>query len=72
MDLANITVKPGDMLKRGDTIGVLGQGFSEETDGVRKHLHLGIHRGKEIDIRGYVQDNAEVSGWLDVLPLLKP
>ncbi|MCK9360891.1 M23 family metallopeptidase [Patescibacteria group bacterium] len=72
MDLERIEPEPKDRLKRGDLIGVLGEGYSSETDGVRKHLHLGVHRGTGIDIRGYVQTTSEVSGWLDVLPYLKP
>lgn len=57
---------------RGETIGFLGEGYSKETDGVRKHLHLGVHRGTSIDIRGYVPETSEINGWLDVLPYLKP
>lgn len=33
----------------------LGNGYSSDTDGERKHLHLGIHLGEVVDIRGYVQ-----------------
>lgn len=70
--LTSIDAKLKQNLVRGETIGVLGTGYSAETDGVRKHLHLGVHRGKEVDIRGYVQKTSEVDGWLDVLPYLKP
>jgi len=72
MDLESIQPDPKQELNRGETIGVLGEGYSHETDGVRKHLHLGIHRGTETDIRGYVQATSEISGWLDVLPYLRP
>ncbi len=72
MDLESIALEPKQELVRGEKIGVLGEGYSPETDGVRKHLHLGIHRGTNIDIRGYVQATSEVSGWLDVMPYLKP
>lgn len=71
MDLESIDWKANQSMKRGETVGVLGEGHSHETDGVRKHLHLGVHRGKEIDIRGYVQATSEVNGWLDALPYMR-
>lgn len=65
MRLASIPFKVGDAVQRGETLGVLGTGYSSETDGERKHLHLGIHEGTEITIRGYVQTEAEMRRWLD-------
>ena len=38
---------------------------SADTDLERKHLHLGIRRGADADIRGYVSDRAALSGWVD-------
>jgi hypothetical protein len=55
----------GDALHAGDEVGVLGKGFSKETDQERKHLHLGIHKGEAIVILGYVQDAASISDWID-------
>ncbi|MDD5376653.1 MAG: peptidoglycan DD-metalloendopeptidase family protein [Candidatus Gracilibacteria bacterium] len=55
------------IIQSGEQIGILGKGFSHETDGERKHLHLAIHRGSEIDIRGYVATPTELSGWIDPL-----
>jgi murein DD-endopeptidase MepM/ murein hydrolase activator NlpD len=72
LKLASITAKVGATLKRGDRLGVLGKGFSAETDGERKHLHLGIHLGTTIDIKGYVQTKAELAGWLDARKYLVP
>lgn len=51
--------------KKGDQIAILGKGYSVETGGERKHLHLGIHKGTAIELRGYVQNQSELSGWLD-------
>jgi hypothetical protein len=51
--------------KAADAIAVLGQGYSTETDGERKHLHLGIHKGLAIDYRGYVQNKSQLTGWID-------
>lgn len=69
--LSSIKQNPGVTLKTGDYIGDLGPGFSDDTDGERKHLHLGIHRGTKIEYRGYVQKNSELTGWLDYLTLIK-
>lgn len=72
LDLESVRATGTTAIPRGTQIGVLGEGYSKETDGVRKHLHLGIHRGSAIDIRGYVQATSEVNNWLDVMPLLQP
>jgi hypothetical protein len=60
----------GDSITAGDTIGVLGTGDSAETDGERKHLHLSIHKGTGIDIRGYVASQSLLDQWLDPCQLL--
>ncbi len=70
LHLERIGADPQDQLTRGQTVGVLGKGYSKETDGVRKHLHLGIRRGTEVDIRGYVQEADDVDAWIDPLPLM--
>lgn len=63
--LASIEASVGDTLKEGDMLGVLGMGYSEETDDERKHLHLGIHRGTAVNIRGYVASKQELDQWID-------
>ena len=68
LKLSSIEKNAGDTLKAGDEIGILGKAYSSETDGERKHLHLGIHKGSAINIRGYVNTEAELSGWIDVCP----
>lgn len=67
--LSSITAKAGQALKTGDRLGLLGTGYSKETDGERKHLHFGIHKGTSINIKGYVQSEAELAGWIDALTL---
>lgn len=66
IDSVNLTI--GNDVKPGDTIGNLGKGFSKETDGERKHLHLSVHKGTVINLRGYVQTEKELSGWFDPYP----
>ena len=61
----SVTAKVGTVLKSGDLIAYLGNAYSSETDGERKHLHLAIHKGTSINILGYVQSKTELIGWLD-------
>lgn len=51
---------------KGDQIAVLGNGNTQEIDFERKHLHFGIHKNS-MDLRGYVQNQNELTGWLDPL-----
>ncbi len=68
--LSSITARVGEYLRPGDFVAMLGTGFTDETDNERKHLHLGIHKGTNIDTRGYVSSKAELSNWLDPLSIL--
>ncbi|MDD2807909.1 MAG: M23 family metallopeptidase [Patescibacteria group bacterium] len=69
--LNSITAKVGDNIEGNKKIGVLGKGYSAETDGERKHLHLGIHQGTTINILGYVKDQSQLRDWIDVATLLR-
>lgn len=71
LKLASIAPIVGQTLKKGDLLGVLGKGYSTETDGERKHLHFGIHVGSTINILGYVQKQSDLSGWLDPAQFIK-
>lgn len=63
--LSSVSAKVGDEIIYGENIALLGADKSKDTDGERKHLHLGIHRGKSINILGYVADEKSLSDWLD-------
>jgi len=65
LKLASISKNVGDNLSVRKQIGILGRAFSVETNGERKHLHLGFHKGSGIDIRGYVQNQSDLSGWIN-------
>ena len=65
LSFSSITATLSAPLAVGERIGVLGQGRSHETDGERKHLHFGIHRGRALELRGYVQNPAELAAWID-------
>ena len=71
LNLASIVSSVGDQLTIGETVGLLGADHSPETDGVRKHLHLGVHKGATLDLRGYVQDQAEINNWIDPFILIE-
>lgn len=66
-------LEDGVTVKSGQQIGYLADAHSTDSDGNRKHLHLGIHKGKALDMRGYVQTEAEIAEYVDpatVLPQL--
>lgn len=63
--LSSIEVEVGDQVAAGDRIGLLGTGGSDETDGERKHLHLGIHLGSAQNILGYVTTQSALVDWID-------
>lgn len=65
LKLASISKSTGENIIAGETLGILGANKSIETDGERKHLHLGFHKGAAINILGYVQSKSALSDWLD-------
>ena len=69
--LSSVKAKAGDQLKAGDFLANLGNAYSSETDGERKHLHLGIHKGTGINILGYVQNKSQLDDWIDPSVYLK-
>ncbi len=71
LKLSSITSAVSQELSAGQQLAVLGQGYSSETDGERKHLHLSIHYGQQIVLLGYVQKQADLSAWLDPMTLLQ-
>ncbi|MFH0776499.1 MAG: M23 family metallopeptidase [Patescibacteria group bacterium] len=55
----------GDTVKAKQALTTLGAGFSTATDGERKHLHFSLKPGLDLDLRGYVENESELSGWID-------
>lgn len=70
LKLTSISAQKGSTITQGDVIGILGAGNSTETDGERKHLHLGIHQGNTINLLGYVGRKTDLTSWIDPLSLL--
>ena len=58
-------VDAGTKVETGQMLGVLGAARSTDTDGSRKHLHLGIVKGQGSEVRGYVQEPSELDLYLD-------
>lgn len=71
LDIASVTAKVGTTLQVGQDLGNLGKGYSSQTDGERKHLHFGIHKGTTISILGYVSKQSALSDWIDPLIIFK-
>jgi len=64
--LGSVTAFVGDILEQGSVIGTLGKAQSVDTDGERKHLHLGIFKGAgTASILGYVASHNELDRWID-------
>lgn len=69
--LDSVKAKVKENIKKGERLGVLGKGYSAETGGERKHLHLGIHYGHDVNLLGYVKDYNELKKWLNPQIYLK-
>lgn len=65
LKLSSISAVQDQKISAGDAIGILGANKSVETDGERKHLHLGFHKGSAVNILGYVGKQSDLSGWLN-------
>ncbi|MFC1678363.1 M23 family metallopeptidase [Patescibacteria group bacterium] len=65
LDLKSIDYAVDNNIELGETLGLLGDDKSAETDGERKHLHLAIHKGGEINLKGYVNKEADLIEWID-------
>lgn len=65
LKLSSVAKNIGENIEAGETIGILGKGFSAETSGERKHLHLGIHKGASVNILGYTQNKIDLADWID-------
>ena len=69
--LTSVSTKVGGTIKAGDFLANLGTGYSSETDGERKHLHLGIHKGATPNTSGYVANKSSLINWIDFEQYLK-
>jgi hypothetical protein len=68
LDLNSIEKQVGGNLNQQEIFANLGDHQSSETDEERKHLHLGIHRGPEINFLGYVNNQSALENWINPCP----
>lgn len=71
LNINSINLKENAKVNLGDKIGELGPACSSANGVTRKHLHFGLHKGTEIDIRGYVPSQNVLNNWADPASLLK-
>ncbi len=71
LDIQSVKMKAGDYLYPGAGFAVLGRGGTKETDFERKHLHLGLHKGRAIVSSGYAATEEELKNWINPLTLFK-
>lgn len=65
LNLKSVEKEVGEEVKTGEKLGLLGAGYSRETYGERKHLHLGVHKGSEVNLTGYVKTEKSLENWLN-------
>lgn len=65
LDMNSVVASVGDNVSMGQELGVLGEAYTSETDGERKHLHFALIPGEKVQLAGYVQNEADLSAWLD-------
>lgn len=65
IDLSSALLKVGDTVTTGQFIANLGDGYSSETDGERKHLHFGLYDGEPIRVNGYEAYASGVDSWMN-------
>lgn len=72
LKLSPTNLKAGDSVKSGQTLANLGNAFSSETGGERKHLHFGMYKGTDLYFKGYENTEAELSKrWINPLIFLQ-
>lgn len=71
LDYHRFLKSPEQEVKKGEQIGFLGESKSDESGMTRKHLHFGVHKGQEIEVKGYAEIESELENFLDPFPLLQ-
>lgn len=71
VDPVSFTHFEGSRAGKGDQLALLAAAHTEASGLNRKHLHLSIHKGSEIEYAGYVQSRDELQAFIDPRPLLQ-
>lgn len=70
--LSSVKYKVDDTVQGGQVICYLGNAFSDETAGERRHLHFGIHKGIDLYFLGHEQTKEDLNlNWVDPTKFLK-
>ncbi len=65
-------IKTNDRVRAGQLLSYLGNNFSAETSGERRHLHFGLHKGIDLYFHGHEQNISALNAqWEDPIPFLK-
>ena len=70
LDPQSFSVQERQYTIKGSQLATLAEDKSIESGLTRKHLHFGIHKGPEIELRGYVKTEEELSKYIDPLTVL--
>lgn len=71
LNIDSITLKIWDNMNKKSYIWILWKWKSKETDYERKHLHLWIHKWKEIVLLWYTQNKNDLNNWIDYKKIYK-
>jgi murein DD-endopeptidase MepM/ murein hydrolase activator NlpD len=69
--LTGLTFNVGDSVAGGSQLTVLGDAFTSQTGGERKHLHFGIYKDTDLYFKGYEPTRSALDArWLNPTDLL--
>lgn len=71
VDLGAVKVKAGSRVSAGQKLAELAPACSSANGNTRKHLHFGMHKGKNVVVAGYVNTKAELGNWIDPRTIIK-
>lgn len=70
-NISTFTVKTGDKVKAGQKLAELAPACTDGNGQTRKHLHFGMHKGKDVVAAGYVDTKKELNSWIDPREIVK-
>lgn len=72
LDLSKIKLEIGKTVQAGQKIAYLGDAFSNQTGGERKHLHFALYKGRGKNFKGYENAPSDIkNNWLDSIKYLE-
>lgn len=72
LKLSSTNIKVGDRVNTDQTLALLGDEYSSETAGERKHLHFAIYHGQDLYFKGYENTKDELDQkWIDPMRFLE-